>query len=144
MSDASADGGFISVAADRDSVSMGDDVDSHATTILLPQVVTLGEAIALIALEFSLGSNTTWSVEVDGATVAVEARQIQDRLFLVDPETPFTGSNVHFRYHMQRDAHEVKAELSRAATLSSGPASVPSRSPERAAGPLTSGPAALG
>lgn len=106
------------VAVDRDSVSMGDDVDSHAVTVELPQGVTLGEAIALIALNLGLGSNSTWGVEVDGSTVAVEARQIEDRLFLVDPETPFTGASVHFRYYMQRDAHEVKAEIERAAALS--------------------------
>lgn len=97
------------VEVDRDSVSMGDDADSHRAAVALPEGALLGEALALIRRDYPLGSNTTWAVEVDGVPVAVEGPAA--RLFLADPLSPFTGRSVFFRYHCRRDAEAVRAEL---------------------------------
>lgn len=102
------------IAIDRDSVSMGDDAERHADVMEFPEGTSLRDVLAQVCDAYDLGSNTTWAVEIDGEAVALEARrpgQPGDQRFLTDPEAPFNGAAIHFRYFQQRDPDEVFAAL---------------------------------
>ncbi|MFC4334362.1 hypothetical protein [Salininema proteolyticum] len=89
------------VVVDRDSVSAGDDIDPHRTEVRLPEGATVEEALrAVLEPPFHLArvkeGHTSWAVEVDGSFVAsLEGAVIR---FAVDPDEPFRGREVFFRY----------------------------------------------
>lgn len=47
---------MLTIKVDRDSVAMGDDVESHAETWLMPDDATLGEVIVRAVEAFYLAS----------------------------------------------------------------------------------------
>ncbi|SDE11949.1 hypothetical protein [Glycomyces harbinensis] len=103
------------INVDRSSVAMGDDLDSHAETVDLPESSTIAEAVSYLRQRGYLaqisGGRATWVLEVNRKPAAVIAQQWAEPKFVVDPSDPLGsfGSEVSlmFRYRAQIDPDDL-------------------------------------
>jgi hypothetical protein len=104
-------GGKLTVAITRDSVAMGDDVESHDRFVQANRNSTLGEVVVDILgagyLPGIVGGKATWRIHLgrDGEPVGVAAQQWQAPRFCGDPARPIAvlPHRVHFEYLTQQD-----------------------------------------
>lgn len=92
----------IELRVDRDSVAMGDDVESHARTTTLPRDTLLSAAIEHCSPEIK-AQGWSWVAVVDDAVAAVWSVDHGAQLLVADRELTRGPVDIHFRYFVQID-----------------------------------------
>ncbi|GGD69525.1 hypothetical protein [Microbacterium murale] len=92
----------IELHVDRDSVAMGDDVESHARTTTLPRGALLSAAIEQCSPEIK-AQGWSWVAVVDGTVAAVWSIDHGAQLLVADRKLTRGPIDIHFRYYVQID-----------------------------------------
>lgn len=109
----------MSISLDRDSACMGDDTESHRSTLSVREDMTIGEFVAHVRemryLAGIAGGKATWILQ-GSRPLAIIAQQWREPKFYVDPTELVkkvrgieTGSRTHFHfvYEGQEDPETV-------------------------------------
>lgn len=92
----------IELRVDRDSVAMGDDMESHARVTIAPRGTLLSAAIEQCAPEIR-SRGWSWVAVVDGEVAAVWSVDHGVRLLVPDRRLTRGPVDIHFRYFVQID-----------------------------------------
>lgn len=92
----------IELRVDRDSVAMGDDVESHARTRTLPRGTLLSAAIEQCSPEIK-ARGWSWVAVVDREVAAVWSIDHGAQLLVADRRLTRGPVDIHFRYFVQID-----------------------------------------
>lgn len=93
--------GTVRLAVDRASVSMGDDIESHATALEVSRGTLLSDALGRCVPDVRM-KGWSWVVTVDGETTAVWSVDHEIQLLVPDRGLK-SGADVYFRYFLQID-----------------------------------------
>lgn len=93
----------LELRVDRDSVAMGDDVESHARTTTLRRGTLLSAAIEQCAPEIK-AKGWSWVAAVNGEVTAVWSVDHGVQLLIEDRKLMRGPVDIHFRYFVQIDA----------------------------------------
>jgi hypothetical protein len=106
----------MKVRVDRDSVSAGDDTDSHAAVVTIEDAATLETAIRAVVSAYRLpsiaGGQATWCVSCDVPVAVVSQQSPEPRMlpwvqFVTRCNPPREGLTVYFSYLAQVDPDVV-------------------------------------
>ncbi|WP_341946717.1 hypothetical protein [Microbacterium sp. LWH11-1.2] len=92
----------VELRVDRDSVAMGDDMESHARVMTVPRGTMLSAAIEKCSPEIR-SRGWSWIVVVDGEVAAVWSVDHGARLLVADRRLTRGPVDIHFRYFLQID-----------------------------------------
>ncbi|WP_228479841.1 hypothetical protein [Microbacterium abyssi] len=92
----------VELRVDRDSVAMGDDVESHARTVTVPRGTPLSVAIEQSSPEIR-ARGWSWVAVVDREVVAVWSVDHGAQLLVQDRKLTRGPVDIHFRYFVQID-----------------------------------------